>query len=193
MDDRVKAFSQERLSGRPVPSDVRSLLEAQWRDDEDDPLEEIGIAFLAPGVSHPLVDHSYLNDDDRSDLDIMANVAAIDEVNRYVGYVAEDLDGALMGYWFHPDEPADRPAPVLTFDTEGQFNILPGTTFAEAVVGARVSDDDDFGRLADRFEALGVPMPVRRWADLVMPPVTVDPARLHNRVYWSERARRGLD
>jgi hypothetical protein len=193
VDERILEFSRERLGGRPVPDDLAILLLAQWSGN-DGPLEDLEIEFFATGQSHPLIDHSYLNDRDRARPDTMANVAAIDEVNGHVGFVAEGLNGAAIGYWLHPDEPAGRPAPVVSLDTEGQFEILDGTTFAEAVVGKWVFDDDPwFGRLADGFEALGVAMPVRRSADLVRPEVAVDPATLHRRLYYEERARQGLD
>ena len=194
MDERIHDFSRERLGGRPVPDDLATLLKAQWSGNNG-PLDDLEIEFFAPGQSHPLIDHSYLNGKDRAaSPDVLANVAAIDEVNRHIGFVAEGLNGGVIGYWLHPNEPAGRPAPVVSLDTEGQYEVFAGTTFAEAVVGAWVDDDDEwFGRLADGFEALGVAMPVRRTADLVKPEVAVDPAELHRRLYYEGRARRGLD
>ena len=190
VDEQILAFSRERLAGRPIPDDLAILLKAQWSGNGG-PLQNLEVQFFAPGQSHPLIDHSYLSAKDRADPDIMANVAAIDEVNAHVGFVAEGLNGAAIGYWFHPDEPAGRPAPVVCLDTEGQFEILDGITFAEAVVGKWVHDDDDwFGRLADGFEALGVAMPARRRADLARTIVTVDPAKLHQRLYYAQRSRR---
>jgi hypothetical protein len=192
VDERIVEFGRERLPGRPVPDDLAILLAAQW-DGNDAPLQALEIEFLAPGQTLELVDHSYLREKDRANPDIMANVAAMDEVSRHIAYVGEGLNGAALGYWLHPDEPADRPAPVVRLDTEGQFDILDGTTFAEAVVGCWVHDDDEwFGRLADQFESLGVPMPVRRWADLVRPTVVVDPGTWHHRLFYAERGRRGL-
>ncbi len=189
MDDRIAEFSRERLGGRPVPDDLATLLKAQWGGN-DGPLEDLEVEFFAPGESHPLLDHSYLDAKDLANPDIVANVAAVNEVNSHIGFVAEGLNGAVIGYWFHPDEPAERPAPVVRLDTEGQIEILDGTMFAEAIVGKWVYDDDEwFGRLADGFVALGVPMPVRRTADLVRPRVAVDPATLHNQLFEAERAR----
>jgi hypothetical protein len=192
VDERILDFGRERLAGRPVPDDLAILLAAQWAGNNG-PLEDLEIEFLAPGHTLELVDHSYLREKDRANPDIMANVAAMDEISRHIGYVAEGLNGAALGYWLHPDEPADRPAPVVRLDTEGQFDILDGTTFAEAVIGCWVHDDDEwFGRLADGFEELGVAMPVRRSADLAPAVVVVDPAKLHHRLFYAERARRGL-
>jgi len=188
MDDRILEFSRQRLRGRPVPDDLATLLKAQWSGDSG-PLDDLEVEFFASGQSHPLIDHGYLNDKDRADPDIVANVAAIDEVNGHVDYVAEGLDGAVLGYWCHPDEPGGQRPPVVRLDTEGQFEILSGTTFAEAIVGAWVGDDDEwFGRLAERFAALGVAMPVRRRADLIRPDVAVDPAELHKRAYYQHRS-----
>jgi len=192
MDKRILEFARERLHGRPVPEDLAILLAAQLSGN-DQPLRALEIEFFAPGQTHPLVDHSYLNDRDRANPDIMANLMAIDQVNQHIGFVAEGLNGDAIGYWLHPAEPAGHPAPVVMLDTEGQFEILDGTTFTEAVIGKWVyRDDQRFGLLADQFEALGVAMTVRRSADLAVADVAVDPAELHHRLYREERARRGL-
>ena len=46
-----------------------------------DPLREaLGFALLVPGRDYPLLTGSYLNDSDRQNPDIMANVAAINDV-----------------------------------------------------------------------------------------------------------------
>ena len=82
-DIKLAEYSRQRLAGRTIPGDLRTLLLVQWRRGEEssgaDPFESMGISLLDPGESHDLLDHSYLNDTDRADPDIMAKVAAMKE------------------------------------------------------------------------------------------------------------------
>jgi hypothetical protein len=103
--DRLEQFSRERLDGRPLPDDLRALLEAQWAGRQE--FYEISeLVFLEPGAASPLLDHGYLNEQDRADPDIMANVAAHKQMAKYFKAVAVAGDGLgdCYGYWMHPDE-----------------------------------------------------------------------------------------
>ncbi|MER5747258.1 hypothetical protein ABT097_28810 [Streptomyces sp. NPDC002225] len=58
-DERLAAFSRDRLDGRPVPDDLRVLLIAQW-EGRTDLARLLGLEFFEPGEVHPLLDTSYL-------------------------------------------------------------------------------------------------------------------------------------
>ncbi len=186
---------EEQLGGRPVPGDLRRLAAIQAARPENpawgvDPLFDIEAILFEPGETDPLLDHSYLNDRDRADPDIMANVAAIKAVLRHLAVVARTTNGNIAGYWVHPDEPRDALA-VVQYDTEGQFNILPGLTLLEALIGdAACGDDARFTELAERFAALGLPVAAPSRDDLVTPEVAVHPGVLHEKLYDEARAVR---
>ena len=177
-----------RFGDRPVPADLSALVAIP--SGEDSPFNHVEIEFIEPGRGHPLLDHSYLNDNDRANPDIMANVAAIDEVLRHAVFVASDGDDNLYGYWLHHDEPAGPPA-VVCFSSEGQFSI-EGGSLTEAMISSRAFDEEEFARLAQVFVDAGVPITARSLGEFAEPAVVTSPADLHDRLYRAERAKRGL-
>jgi hypothetical protein len=190
-DDRLEQFSRERLDGRPLPDDLRALLEAQWAGRQEF-YEMSELLFLEPGAASPILDHSYLSEQDRAEPDIMANVAAHDQMTKYFKAVAEHEDGDCYGYWMHPDEPVDRPAPIIHLDTEGSYRVLPGSCFAEACIAEMVAlsgEDGEFLEMAEQLVALGVSISARSYADLSEATPVVDPADLHDELYEEHRKR----
>ncbi|MFF5213487.1 hypothetical protein [Streptosporangium sp. NPDC000396] len=192
LDDRLEQFSRERLGGRPVPDDLRVLLTAQWEGRRGF-FKRFGIMFLEPGEVDPLLDHSYLNERDRANPDIMANVAAFGQMTQYLKVVARHEDGGCYGYWVHPDEPADRPARIIQVDTEGSYRVLNGTTFTEACVAEYADDRDEmFADTAEEFAELGIPIIARSVADLHKPELLVNPDDVHEELYNTEREKQGM-
>lgn len=177
-----------RFGDRPVPADLSALAAISSR--EDSPLRRVEIEFIEPDRSHSLLDHSYLNDNDRANPDIMANIAAVDEVFRHSLFVARDGDDNLYGYWLHPDEPVGPPA-VVCYSNEGQFSIKGGS-LTEVMISVHAFDDEDFATLAQVFIDAGVPITTRTLVEFAEPVVVTSPAGLHNRLYRTERAKRGL-
>jgi hypothetical protein len=194
-EDRLEQFARERLGGRPVPVDLRVLLESTWNGDSG-PIDELGLSFLEPGVPNPMLDVGYLNETDWANPDIAANVAAIQEVARYVGPVAITDNGDLLGYWLHPDQPADRPLRTFRYDTEGQCSVFGQCSLAETIVITHLDpDDESYAAVLDDFERLGVPVSTRDWAELEDildddPHFAVTPGELHSVLYEAEKARR---
>jgi hypothetical protein len=185
------------LRGRPAPDDLRVMVRVQANrpdnaDRNSDPLLRTGARVLEPGEHVDLLSHSYLNDTDRADPDIMGNVGAIDEVARHAAWVVEVDNGDVAGYWLHPDEPAAGPPLVIRYDTEGQFHIEPGMCLAEAALyrGASYSDEE-FADAANLFAAQGVAVAARTPDELAQRRPVVDPAVLHLRLYNERRIARG--
>lgn len=196
--DQILASLAERLRGRPVPDDLRRLVAIQAERPADaagsrDPLLHTRTVIFEPGESDALLDHSYLNDNDRADPDIMANVAAIDAVLPHAAWIGTLLDGDVVGYWLHPEEPVDEPMLVVTFSTEGEFDIQPGESLVEAVIYHYAGyTDDQFAAVAELYEAGGLPVAARRADDLPFRRAVVSPGVLHGERYEEERAARGL-
>jgi hypothetical protein len=185
------------LRGRPTPDDLRVMVRIQANrtdhtDRNSDPLLRTGARVLEPGEHVVLLSHSYLNDADRADPDIMGNVAAIDEVIRHAAWVAEVDNGDVAGYWLHPEEPADSPPLVVRYDTEGQFHIDPGECLVEvALYRGAARSDEEFADVADLFTAHGVTVAARTPDELVQRWAVVDPAVLHEELYNERRIARG--
>ncbi|MGN9907432.1 hypothetical protein ACTMTJ_07720 [Phytohabitans sp. LJ34] len=196
--DQILASLAGRLRGRPVPDDLRRLVAIQaarpaGEQRARDPLLHTRTVIFEPGESDALLDHSYLNENDRADPDIMANIAAIDTVLPHAAWIGTLVDGDVVGYWLHPDEPVGEPPLVVTFSTEGEFDIQPGESLVEAVIYHYAGyQDDRFAAAAELYEAHGLPIAARRADDLPHRRAVVDPAALHSKRYEEECAARGL-
>ncbi|WP_413811859.1 hypothetical protein [Streptomyces sp. OE57] len=193
-EERLAQFSRDRLDGRPVPDDVRIMLVAQW-EARTDFSALLGMTFLEPGQPGPLLDVSYLSEAELADPEMQAINAGAAEMATYVKIVAEAGKG-WIGYWVHPDEPADRPWPLVELDTEFSYWSMMGSTLAEACAADQVRHDPDrriaFSRLADRLAELGLPLGVRDYDALRDAEFTVDPDVLTEELIDAERVKRGL-
>lgn len=156
-------------------------------------LEKLGTRLLEVGESTPLISHSYLNDNDRANPDIIANVSAITKVCGYLAFVAEDDNGNVMGYWFGPDDVPIERAPIVRLDTEGQFKLLGGSTLSEAILGNQVFDDDErFTQLRRELSKSGIAVVATSWAHLTQPRPNTLPNDLHTKLYNDSRVAAGL-
>jgi hypothetical protein len=188
----------ERLRGRPIPDDLHTLVSLQVNAGPegyppDHPLWHTRPRILGPGEQSSVLSEDYLSDADRADPELMAAVAAGDEVLRHGAWVAEIDGDKVIGYWLHPDEPADQPPVVLTFDTEASFDIRPGYTLVDALIYNIAGHDDDyFAEVATAFAACGLPVTTNRARDLRCRAVVVGPAALFDRIHDAERVARGL-
>lgn len=106
---------------------------------------------------------------------VLAATRAMNEVLSHVGVVADAFDGALWGYWFHPDEAPDPNPPIIMLDTEARFELVSGTTLAEAL-----GVDLELRELDGSPDAAPGRAPLRR------PRSAVDPAALFDSLYERE-------
>lgn len=194
-EEKLAEYARQRLTGRDVPADLRTLLVLQWERDAAtpgaDPLHFLGVSLLEVGETHDLLDHSYLNDKDRADPDTMANVAAMKSTCEHAAFVARDHDGNVLGYWFGPENLGIGAAPILKLDTEGQFSLLAGLNLSEALLGDRVFEDaEKFAQLRQEFAKAGIVIGADRWDQLVYPTPPTDPAVFHEQRYEQNRNSR---
>lgn len=193
-EDRLAEFSRERLDGRPIPADLRVMLLAQW-ENRPDFRDLLGLVFFEPGRVHPLLDTSYLREEELADPEMQAVNAGAAALAEYVKLVAEGGKG-WIGYWLHPHEPADRPVPLLVLDTEFTFWGMSGRTLAEACAVDAVSYEEDqreaFSLLKARLAQLGLTLDAADYDAVYEPEFNVDPDELMDELTESERERRGL-
>jgi hypothetical protein len=191
-------FATDILKGQPAPDDLQKLFLMQAArvandDDYSDPLESIHAYLIMPGEELGLLTHSYLNDDDKANHDIMANVRAIDIVFTYITFVVKTDDSDLIGYWHGPENTPIESAPIVKYDTEGQFSLLLGTHLTEALLGEHVFDDDEeFARLREWFLQNGIIIAASNWDDLDFPEAKTKPDELHRSLYNQNRVAIGL-
>ena len=189
----IQRFEQEILKSQVVPPDLRALLNAAGSAGDIDPLREaLGFALLVPGRDYPLLTGSYLNEGDRQNQDIMANVAAINDVLALITIVAESEDGDMIGYWHGPERTPIGNAPIVKLDTEGTFGLMQGRNLSEAMLG-----NDTFGD-AERFAGArawlvsqGIAIDAMSWRELSPPKASTLPDKLHDLLYEQKRIAAG--
>ncbi|MFF5932534.1 hypothetical protein [Streptomyces sp. NPDC012508] len=195
-DEQLAEFSRERLDGRPIPDDLRVLLVAQW-EGRTDFTRLLDLDFFEAGEVHPLLDTSYLSEKELADPEMQAVNAAAAEMATYVKLVAKGGKGWL-GYWLHPDEPADRPWHLTELDTEFTFWSLVGLTLTEGAAAGRASYRDEpderiaFTQLAAELAEIGLPLSTRDYDALDDTEYRVDPEELMEELIEAEREKRGL-
>lgn len=107
-------------------------------------LEEIVEALELELVDEPNwaepSDASYLNDEDKANPDIMANVEAMAATNELISWFARDMEG-YVGLWRGPENTPLEKAPVVRLDTEGVYEIVAATIPDYIAISV---DEDDF-------------------------------------------------
>lgn len=194
-ENRLLEYSKVRLRGEAAPQDLARLLELQWQggnSDDPNPLKVARIHLLASDESHPLIDDSHLSESDRANPVTMANDSAIRDVSSFIAYVAVDNDGNVWGYWQSPDKLPIATAPIVRFDTEGQFKLMSGVTLSEAMIAEYVDEDEDaFKLFAEQFASLGVIWGATDLNELKKPNVVSLPSKLLGDFYKKHRAAIG--
>ncbi|MEW1635348.1 hypothetical protein AB0469_14860 [Streptomyces sp. NPDC093801] len=195
-DERLAEFSRARLDGRPIPDDLRFLLLAQW-EGRTELTRLLDLDFFEAGEVHPLLDTSYLSEEERADPEMQAINAAAAEMATYVKLVAKGGKG-WIGYWLHPGEPADRAWHLIELDTEFTFWSLVGLTLTEGAAAERASYQDEpdertaFRQLAAELAGFGLPLSTQDYDALDDTEYRVGPEKLMEELIEAEREKRGL-
>ena len=191
----TELFRRDILKGQAAPRDLQALLDvtAEAGDGADPLRQALSYALLRPGRDYALLSGSYLNERDRQNPDIMANVAAIDEVMTMITFVAESEDGDAIGYWHGPEGTPIDAAPIVKYDTEGQFDLMQGRNLSEAMLGDNTfSDDERFAEGRAWLASCGIEMDATNWRSLSTPTAATMPSKLHGTLYNERRVTAGL-
>lgn len=160
----------------------------QWTriEQEDlyvDPLQSLNCRFFEPGSVHPMLDHSYLNDKDRANPAIMANVKAMNVILSMSSFVVENDNSDLFGYWHGPEQlPIDR-APIICVDSEGQFRLCEGLHLADALISTCVYDDETFAQRKQWFAAYDIQINAESLESFPDAPNMIKPDELSKELY----------
>ncbi len=152
-----------RLGGQDIPDDLKALLNAYSCDPDFEgsdlnPLNVIWAELLWADKKHPLLDHDYLNEQDRKNADIMANVQAMKDTEKKLRFVIQLEDTSLLGYWQPDPEVPLNKCPLFWLDTEGEYSLADGKSLSETLSHRLLEDgdEDSFQSLLDAFGQLGV-------------------------------------
>lgn len=171
--DPAIQFAAQHLGGRTMPDDLRKLLNLQWRDAAHktaNRLNDAGVTLLSSDRLPALVDAECAGRDDLEGIARLAYAQAMADMVRYSGFVAEDVDGNAVGYWFGPDQVQIEVAPLMRFDATGNFSILRGNGIAEAILAlASHGNDRVFCELRECLSQQGLAITARSIHDLLQP------------------------
>jgi hypothetical protein len=179
LDRIVSQFSQNRLNGEPVPDDVKTLLA-----NRDEFQERTQVELNWKKGWAPWLDTSYLSAEERANPDIAANVQAIADVCGLIAFIAADEEDTYFGYWRGAKNGPIAEAPLVRLDNEGQFELLAGSTFAEAILVAQTYDAEQFAELRDWFRSIDIPIGWESLKDAKYPKVKDPPDDMHKELYY---------
>jgi|HubBroStandDraft_6_1064221.scaffolds.fasta_scaffold726260_1 hypothetical protein len=158
--DPIIQYAAQHLGGRTVPDDLRKLLNSQWRDaasGRSNRLKSAGVTFIDGNRMPTLIVAICAGRADVEAARRLAYAQAMGDMIRYSGFVAEEAAGDAIGYWFSPDHIPIEAAPLLRFDTHGNFSILRGNGIAEAIlVIASRGNNLTFSELRDYLNEQGI-------------------------------------
>jgi hypothetical protein len=179
LESILSEFSHNRLKGEPMPEDLKALL-----SHSDEFLERTGIELNWEKNWEPWLDTSYLSDEERADPEIAANIAAIEEVCRLIAFVGATEDGNLFGYWRGPEARSIAESPIVRFDNEGQFDLLAGPSFADAIVVEQTFNQEQFDQLKNWLQSLGIMVRAETPEDADYPEEKNEPNDMHQQLFW---------
>jgi hypothetical protein len=147
VSDLEHELGEQLFAGAPVPSDLLALWEAQEREDTD--LLDAFELVLILGLHTDDVVAPFADDPDSDAAALVALRRLLDEVT----FVAEALDGTLLGYW---TPPGATDAVVVSCDSQGQL-LVQGLTLAEALLSLTDPDDpEEFAEVVEGLRAYGI-------------------------------------
>lgn len=133
MPENIIDYYARKFGEYVIPPDLFALLhmdmEKQAGHVAGDPLSLCEAQLLGPSVTHLLISHDYLNDQDKANPDIMDNVNAMNDTAEHMVFAMATIEGVL-GYWLkdNPDTPQ-----IFMLDTEGQYQIASGDSLTECL------------------------------------------------------------
>lgn len=186
----MERFKREVAECDQLPKDLELLVWATATE-AGTPYDELGLVAILPDEREELLEefvfgHSYLSEDEKRDPQIQANIAAIREVARLITFVAKDEEDNFYGYWHGKQGRPLQNAPIVQYDTEGQFHIMPGTSLTESFTAQYCFDNDDlFNEIKEGFAKLEFFFQYNSWQEVYDHETEIedDAANLHDTLY----------
>ena len=145
-------------------------------------LAELGVRLL--DEDDELFTHDYLSPENLARPDIAANIAAIDEVAELALWAVMGEEEDLWGWWLGPEQGSPVSAPVVRFDTEGQFLLMAGRDLATAIaVEYSWGEEETWQQIRESFAEAGIELPATLAEADVTPDVSPTPAEVHQQAF----------
>lgn len=151
----IDEFQKKILKAQVVPSDLAIIIESKCCLDILE--EELEFELFEEGRIEKELLHSYISDDDKKDISIVANIFAINKVFESITFFAEAENGILLGYWHGEANTNILEASLVTYNTEGEFELLYGNQIVEQLILKWTSEDEDeYSDMVDEFSSCNI-------------------------------------
>lgn len=188
----IKKFQKTILKGQEIPKNLEILLTNKCALAI---LEKHNFELLNELSLQEELSHSYLNDNDKKNLDIMANVKAIDDVFKRITFFATSnarFNSVTIGYWCENEETSILNAPLVTYNSEGEFSLLYDYNIIESLLAEiTMEDEDEYEEYKTLFSKCDITL--KEIWDLEIKKPNVLPQDLHHKLYNEYRKEFGLE
>jgi hypothetical protein len=146
----LRRLSEEVLDGQGVPEDLKTLWRAQLSGDTE-LLDAYEMVLLEDLTTDDVMEGFRVEDGVEP-----AAAFALERTVDQIRFVAEAMDGSLLGYWVGDPARSVADSPVVVFDNDGQIE-LAGRTIAESLIGwTDPEDPDETTEVCEELRALGI-------------------------------------
>ncbi|WP_028601575.1 hypothetical protein [Ottowia thiooxydans] len=199
---QLSAIAKDVFKSQAMPPDLVAMCVQQLRRDTGkkhpgyDAWADMGAVCLTPRTAHEPRDTSYLNEKERQNPDIAANVKATHAVMSQITFAVKTDNGDFLGYWESPRGTPLALARIVRYDTEGQFSLEPGRTITEALLLEFVSLEEKnaaskYQRARKSLEQLGagtIPSTYSALNKQILSTVATSPDAMHDQLFKRYRA-----
>jgi len=121
------------------------------------------------------------------DPDVVGNTRAIREVLSMITWAVEAYEdnSTLYGYWRGPEKTPLKKAPIVSFDSEGQFSKEVGSSLLEVLLQKSCYEEEEqFDAWKAKLVKAGVAIKAKGWDDYASRAKwPSDPEKLHEKLY----------
>jgi len=180
----VSEFKEKILKGQVVPNDLKVIIENQCCLDVLE--EQLEFELIEHARVEKEISHAYLSEGERKNIDIKANIFAINKVFEYITFFAEAENGMLLGYWHGEESLNILKAPLVGYDTEGQFKLFDGNQIIESLAMEWTGEDEEeYEEIQDSF--LECNIQVSSLGSFSEIKTKSNPSDMHNKLYSSKK------
>ena len=178
----IQKFQETILKGQEIPNDLDQLLNNKCALSI---LEKHNFKILDEQSLQEELSHSYLNEEDKKNSDIMANIKAIDAVFKKCTFFAKYdsyFYSLLLGYWQENDTIEISNAPLIVYNNEGEFSLLYDYNIIESLLAdITMEDEDKYEEFKKKFKNCNIKL--KEIWDLEIKNPNVLPEDLHSKLY----------
>ena len=177
----VNEFKEKILKGQSIPEALENILQNQCCLETLE--SELEFELIEEGRIEEEISHTYIKPEQRKDKAISANIFAINKVFEYITFFAEAENGMLLGYWHGTENLNILKAPLVSYDTEGQFELYSSNRIIEELaLRWTCEEEEEYEELQNEFSKCNVKI-ADIGSNLGNIETKSNPAKMHDELY----------